>query len=248
MAAGGGAARGAAGAGEDAAGGEPLVVTLSSSYGAGGSVVGPELARRLRLPYLDRVLVPSQLTGIRPEEGLAPDERGDSLLSRLLAGAARMPVFIGVNMPQPDVALGDEERFRAQNEAAMCHLVETTGGVIRGRGGAAFLGADPHCFHVRLDGPPDARLRQAMAIDGIDEGEARRRQADTDRARALYVKRFYDRDVHDPALYHLVLDSTRIPLPACAELIVAAARAAKVAVPPGGAREAGSPDGNPPAG
>jgi cytidylate kinase len=236
---GAGAGGGAGGAGEDGAG-EPLVVTISSTYGAGGSLVGPELARRLGLPYLDRVLVPSQLAGTRPDEGLAPDEHGDSVLSRLLAGAARMPVLIGVNMPPPDVALGDEERFRAQNEAAMRHLVETTGGVIRGRGGAAFLGADPHCFHVRLDGPLDARLRQAMAIEAIDEEEARRRQADTDRTRALYVKRFYDRDVHDPALYHLVLDSTRIPLPACAELIEAAARAAKGALPPGGAGEAGS--------
>jgi cytidylate kinase len=204
-----------------------LVVTISSSYGAGGSVVAPDLAGRLGLPFVDRALVPSAVQGAAGDEGLAPDERGEGLLRRLVAGAARMPALIGVTMPQPPAGLSDEERFRAENEAGMCHLVETTGGVVRGRGGAAFLGGDSRCFHVRLDGPVEARVRQAMRIEGIGEEEARQRQAETDRARSLYVQRFYQRDVHDPTLYHLILDSTVIPLPVCAEVIARAAVAAR---------------------
>jgi cytidylate kinase len=190
-------------------------------------VVGPEVAGRLDLPFVPSAIVPSAVEAIEAGEGLAPDERSDSLFQRLLAAAARMPVQIGISMPQPSIGMSEEERFKAENEEGMCRLVATTGAVIRGRGGAAFLGDDPRCFHVRLDGPVDRRIRQAMEIEGIGREEAARRQAETDRARSLYLRRFYDRDSRDPALYHLVLDSTVVPLAVCTDLIATAARAAR---------------------
>ena len=36
------------------------LVTLSATYGAGGSEVGPELAKRLGVPFVDR-LIPSEV-------------------------------------------------------------------------------------------------------------------------------------------------------------------------------------------
>jgi cytidylate kinase len=39
------------------------------------------------------------------------------------------------------------------------------------------------------------------------------------------VRHFYHVDARDPALYHLVIDSTAIPLGACADIIVEAAQA-----------------------
>jgi cytidylate kinase len=39
------------------------------------------------------------------------------------------------------------------------------------------------------------------------------------------VKHFYGADPADPRLYHLVIDSTRLPGEAVVELVVAAARA-----------------------
>ena len=83
----------------------------------------------------------------------------------------------------------------------------------------------PAAFHVRLDGPGEARVFQAMRVEGVDEDEARRRQRNSDRARIDYVKHFYRADARDARHYHLVLDSTAVPLPTCVELIVTAARA-----------------------
>jgi cytidylate kinase len=225
---------GASPAGAETGGGPPgatLVVTISSTYGAGGSVVGPEVAERLGLPFVGSVVVPSALAGVATEgsEGLAADERGDSVLQRLIVAAARMPGIIGVAMPQPSVGMSEEERFKAANEAGMAQLLATTGAVIRGRGGAAFLGDDPRCFHVRLDGPVERRIRQAMRIEGIGETEARERQAETDRVRSLYLRRFYDRDASDPTMYHLMLDSTVVALAVCTDLIAIAAIAARAA-------------------
>ena len=47
----------------------------------------------------------------------------------------------------------------------------------------------------------------------------------TDRAREAYVQHFYRVDPRDASLYHLVIDSTAIPLDACVEMIVTAATA-----------------------
>ncbi len=53
----------------------------------------------------------------------------------------------------------------------------------------------------------------------------RARMRAADKARHAYVRRLYRADPTDPALYHLVIDSTAIPLDTVVELILLAARA-----------------------
>jgi cytidylate kinase len=108
-------------------------------------------------------------------------------------------------------------------EASIARVAETGGGVILGRAAAIVLAGRPGAFHVRLDGPPDRRAARATAIEGIDEDVARSRMTETDQARARYVTRLYGRDLDDPRLYHLVVDSTVLPLDFCVELIAGAA-------------------------
>ena len=95
-----------------------------------------------------------------------------------------------------------------------------------GRAAAIVLCGRPGAVHVRLDGPEEALVFQAMQIDQIDEDEARRRQRNSDRARMGCVKHFYQADPRDPRRYRLVLKSTALALETRVELIVAAARGA----------------------
>ena len=62
-------------------------------------------------------------------------------------------------------------------------------------------------------------------MDGIDLKEAERRLKQNDTAREGYVRHYYGVDASDPRLYHLVVDSTAIPLDACVQLVADAARA-----------------------
>jgi cytidylate kinase len=82
---------------------------------------------------------------------------------------------------------------------------------------------EPGVLHVRLDGPPDRRVRQAMELEGVDRATAERHMKETDRARQAYVQHFYGADPRDSGLYHLILDSTAFPLDACVELVARAA-------------------------
>jgi cytidylate kinase len=201
----------------------PKVVTISAAYGAGGSFVGPELARRLGLPFLDRAIpaTVAQRLGTTLEAALAHDERTESAIRRLLAAFAKAPEL----PPFPSAPAGgypDEHAFRAQTEKVISELAETSGAVILGRAAALVLGRRPGTLHVRLDGPEERRIRQAMALAGIDEPQARELLRDTDRARDAYAHHFYRRRLDDPLVYHMLLDSTTLPLEACVALISSA--------------------------
>src|SRR5262249_29565741 len=117
-----------------------------------------------------------------------------------------------------------DEHLRGHGEAGIHRLLADGGGVILGRAAAVVLGKD-RGFHVRLDGPAGRRVVQGAAIEGISEEQARARLRAADRARTAYVRRLYRCDPADAPLYHLVIDSTAMPLGAVHGLIVTAARA-----------------------
>ena len=83
---------------------------------------------------------------------------------------------------------------------------------------------EPHALHVRLDGPPERRVELVMELDGLDRETAERRRRAGDRAREAYVRHFYGCDARDPALYHLVIDSTALSTETVVEVIAAAVR------------------------
>jgi cytidylate kinase len=195
------------------------LVTIAASYGAGGSRVAPELARRLGVPFLGRPPVPD-LRG-HAEEQAADERLGESgLLSKLASMAVSWGTPPGMTAEEllPDEALREELERELHDFAASGH------GVILGRGGAVLLARHPGALHVLLDGAVDARVEQAMAIEGIDRRTAEHRLARLDRFRRSYVEVLYGVDVREPGLFHLVIDSTAIALPDCVEVIAETAR------------------------
>jgi cytidylate kinase len=190
------------------------LVTLSASYGAGGSRIGPDLAALLDVPFLDRA-IPAAVAdnlSVSADEVLAHDESVGGLLARIRSSLALSPEH-------------DEDYFRLETERVLRERAATGDGVVLGRAAAVVLRGDSRALHVRLGGPVDWRIAQAMTLEGIDMKEAERRLKQNDTAREGYVRHYYGVDAHDPRLYHLVIDSTAIPFEACVELIAAAARA-----------------------
>jgi hypothetical protein len=200
----------------------PPVVTLSATYGAGGSVVGPRVAELLGVPFVDRA-IPAQVSeklAVPLEEALARDERAAHGTAALLAALAWLPVIGG---GPPAGALVDERAFVQEAERAI-HDHCRDGAVVLGRAGALVLADHARALHVRLDGPGHTRVHQGARIEGVDAAESRRRQRDADRARDAYVRHFYGADAADPSHYHLVIDSTALDLETCAQLVADAAR------------------------
>jgi cytidylate kinase len=198
-----------------------LLVTVSASYGAGGSVVAPALAARLGVPFLHRATTTAG--GLADEEPsaerLAPEEANATPVHRLLASLTHAMPAGPTQSPLP--ASHQDEHLRRQGEDDVHRLAAGQAGVILGRGAAVVLGKD-RGFHVRLDGPPHLRAVQGAVIENVSEDEARGHLDTADRARAAYVRRLYRTDAADPRHYHLIIDSTAISLDAVTEIILAA--------------------------
>ena len=204
-------------------------ITISAGYGAGGSVIAPELARQLGLPLLDRAIISHVAAQLRVS--VAEAEGGvikRSVPGRFLAVLAPLAGGVlgaGTDCAPPEAvpAPDDADIFREQAEAIMRQAL-ATGAVILGRAGGAAFRDEPGVLRVRLFGPEEARIAQAARIEDVDADTARQRLPEVDRARAQYVRRLYGFDIDDPDLYHLQIDSTALPLDASADLIAAAYR------------------------
>jgi hypothetical protein len=201
------------------------VVTLAALYGAGDSVIGPRVAERLGVSFLDREIpeAVAARSGLSPGAVAVVDEAPRSGRERLISRLGRASTITGEAGAAEQLDL-QERRLRGHVEEFLAQA-SVSGGVALGRGGMVVLRDVSHALHVQLQGPREARLRQGMAIEGVDRETAERRQKAVDEAWVGYVRRAYGVDGADPRHYHLVLDSTALSLDACVELIVAASQA-----------------------
>jgi Cytidylate kinase-like family len=198
------------------------LVTLSAAYGAGGSRIGPALAARLGVEFLDRA-IPTQVADrlhVPLDNALAHDESLGDTIGRLASAFALLPELAGA-AAQAGFHAGED--YRRETEKLIKEHA-SDGAVVLGRAGAVILQEHPTALHVRLDGPPAKRVARAMEIEGLGREDAERLRKDGDRAREAYVRHFYGRDARDPALYHLVIDSTRLAEETIVELLVVAAK------------------------
>jgi len=203
------------------------VVTLSGAFGAGGAIIGPAVAERLGVPFVDRA-IPARVAnelGVSLQDALARDEQVRGWFSRLLASAAPISGEYLLGYDAPKLAALSDSAFCERTQAAIRATVAGGSGVILGRAGMLVLRDHPGALHVRLDGDPDRRAWQAARAEGMSETKARAMLERIDALRADYLRHFYRADPADPRLYHMVLDSTRLAFDACVDVIVAAARA-----------------------
>lgn len=198
------------------------VVTISASYGAGGSAIAPRVARRLGVQFVDRaipVAVAREL-GITVDEAEAIAQNAPSRLWTLFAGMATTPDGMAVFGPQTQRA--SERELLEQTEHQIRDVAATGECVLLGRAAAVVLADLPGALHVRLRGSPEGRVQAAMRQHGIDQESAEALQRENDKIRSGYVKHFYRVDSASPQLYHLVIDTVRLGWENAEELIVAA--------------------------
>lgn len=198
-------------------------VTISASYGAGGSVLAPRIADRLGLPFLDRaisVAIASEL-GISPD---APEAKGESPGGwwARLANVSAMSFYAD---PSLAAIHPPEQLVRERSEKRLREIAEGAGGVILGRAAAIVLADVPTALHVRLDAPVEARIESAMRQQGLSRDEAKQNRKINDEARTRYVRQAYRADPTAAEHYHLVINTAAMSWDTVEELIMVAAAA-----------------------
>jgi len=182
----------------------PLAITISRQAGSGAQEVAKWLAAHLQtrapnssrpwsvfdanLPekVLEEHKLPRRLARFMPEDRVS--EMGDAMEELL---GAHPPSWTLVN----------------QTAETILHLAEQGNVILIGRGANIITSKLKHVFHVRLVGSIEKRVEHLRVNLGVSRKAALELIRKQDRGRERYLKRYFDKDVHDPLLYHLIINT-----------------------------------------
>lgn len=184
------------------------VVTISRTFGAGGSEVAAELSRRLQWALLDNAFVERVAVGLHvtPAHMEAIEERRPSLAERIadaFAYSSQELLAAPLGAPLPPT----EERILEATRRVIDEAVARGPVVLVGRGAQMCLANREDAVHVLCVAPRDACATRVAARRGIPVADALRLVDETDRQRLEYVRRNWKRDWLSPANYHLCVNT-----------------------------------------
>lgn len=195
------------------------VITISRQAGAGSHVVAEELISRLQSgvrgtsrPWMifDRNLVervledhdlPARLAKFMPEDRVS--ETSDTL-----------DQLFGLH-PSAWVLV-------RKTAETILHLAELGNIVVIGRGANIITSELDYAFHVRLMGSPTRRIEHVRAYEHLSLQAASEYVRDKDLGRKRYVKKYFAKDIDDPLLYHLVINTDLVSYGEAARVIAEA--------------------------
>ena len=200
------------------------LVTISRQTGTGARELADRLAVRLQAdaapdvpPWtvFDRDLVDAVLQHHDLPGRLATYLRED----RISGVAAALDELAGIRPPVWTLVHKTAE--------TILWLAEIGNAIVIGRAGNLVTAHLPYAFHVRLIGSLPRRIERVSESRGLDRPAAEAYVREQDAARARYVSAYYGRQIDDPLLYDVEIDTDRVP-PDQGVRMIAAAIAAPV--------------------
>lgn len=202
--------------GTDSDGERWRAVTISRQTGSGAHVVGEELANYLQAhspkdapPWtlFDRNLVEKVL-----EEHNLPERMARFLAEdRISELQDTMDELFGLHPPSWTLV--------RQTADTILHLVELGRVIIIGRGGGIITRNLNCVFHARLVGSLERRLEYVQEYYKLEKKEALEFINREDKGRQRYLKKYFDLEIDDPLLYHVVINTDLIPQKLAARMI-----------------------------
>lgn len=101
------------------------------------------------------------------------------------------------------------------------HLAQLGRVILIGRAANVITARLPHVLHVRLVAPLGQRVAYFQEKFGLTRKEAAAKIHCEDAARQRYLRKYFNKDIEDPLLYHLVINSGLVNSQSAARLIAA---------------------------
>lgn len=191
------------------------IITISRQFGSGGRTVGRQLAEKLGVPFYDRELVKQ----VADETGFDTkfiEENGEFSPSKSIFSFA---VSQGVPCMQNGLSVSDFI-FCMQRQVIL--KIAEKPCVIVGRGADYILRDREDVFNVFIHASMKDRADRIVRLYGESEKKPEQRLADKDKKRKIYYKHYTDREWGDAINYDMCLDSGRIGIDKCVDLILEA--------------------------
>ncbi len=191
-------------------------VTISRQAGCGAVIIAERLAHYLqqhspadsvKWTVFDRELMDKVLADHNLPKYLAqflPEDRASQIEDTLAD-------IFGVHPPTHKVV--------QQTAETLLQLAELGNAILIGRAGNIVTAKLPHVLHVRLIAPLDDRIERICRDDHKTPAEARRFCIEEEAARARYVRTYFNADINDALLYHMVINTSRVGYENAAKII-----------------------------
>ncbi len=201
-------------------------VTISRQSGAGAHVVAEKLADLLQRQVsedvchwtvFDRNLVEKVL-----EEHHMPGHLAKFMTEdRISEISDTLDELFGLHPPSWTLV--------RQTADTILHLVELGKVILIGRAGAAITRKLDYVFHVRLVASLERRVQYIQRLHRLDARAARALVRKEDLGRRRFLRKYFHRDIDDPLLYHLVINTDVVSYDEAAQMIAQAMRSAPLA-------------------
>jgi cytidylate kinase len=91
--------------------------------------------------------------------------------------------------------------------------------ILVGRGAPVIAGHFKNAFHVRLVGSLEKRIAQVQEFYSLPHRQARDFVQREDRQRKRFLKKYFGRDIEDPLLYHMTINTDLVAYDEAARII-----------------------------
>jgi cytidylate kinase len=118
-----------------------------------------------------------------------------------------------------DSSRAEETEVFAHMKTVIRNFAQRGNCVLVGRGAVFAAQNLPNCIHLRLVAPRAFRIQNIMRAHKLTEVEAAKYIELHQQQRDAFVHRFAEGRLEDPALYHLVINNSRLDIENIAELV-----------------------------
>ena len=205
---------GDAGAGAET--GAHQTVTISRQAGCGALAIAEKLARRLQefSPKNDpawRVFDRNLMDKVLEEHGLPAYLAKFLPEDRVSAIEDFVAEILGAHPPLRKIV--------AESAETILKLATMGNVILIGRAGNLVTARLPRVLHVRIVAPLELRIAHCQKEYGMTKTKARAFCRREDLGRKRYVKKYFNADIADPLLYHLVINTGLVSYDDAAKLI-----------------------------
>jgi cytidylate kinase len=197
----------------------PRAITISRQTGCGALAVAQHLAEDLQplspkeappWTVFDRDLVQKVLEDHNLPKRLARFMPED----RILEMTDTMDELFGLHPPSWVLV--------RQTAETILRFAKMGNVILVGRGGNVITSKLDRVFHVRLVGSLERRVERIQVSDRLDARGALELVRREDRGRKRYLKKYFNKNIDDPLLYHLTINTDLFSSETAASLIAGA--------------------------
>ena len=187
------------------------IITISREFGSGGRFIGEEVAKKLGIKYYDKEIIGQ----IAKESGMAPEYIKENAELSPKKGIFAY-AFTGRDITGKSV---EDMVYEAQRKVIL-DLAEKEPCVIIGRNADFILKDRDDVLNVFIHGDMPEKIQRIMRLYKVNEQEAIKMMADTDKRRRTNYDFYTDQKWGKASNYTLSLNSSQLGYDRCEKIVI----------------------------